>query len=120
MSPLSAYHARGLAVGAALVLLAPAAAGAADFAYSCEGTTITLACEDGKAGACRTVQASDPAWSVACTGHDLGGGVVRLDCRNATPVGGTPVEIHAQARDLGHDLADAVGTATGTTCSLVE
>lgn len=104
-----------------MLLLAPAGAVAADHTFSCEGTTITLACEEGdKAGTCRTAQASDPAWSVACTGHDLGGGMVRVACRNATPVGGTPVEIHAQAGSLARDLADAVGTATGTTCSLVE
>src|SRR5690606_37986062 len=71
MSPFAAYHARGLAVAAAVLLLAPADAGAADYALSCEGTTITLACEDGmKAGTCRTAQASDPAWSVTCAGHD--------------------------------------------------
>ena len=108
------YHV--LAV-AALAWAGPAAAQEV-FSYACEGTSITLACQGGSStGSCLTQAASDPAWDVTCRGHDEGNGRFKMTCRNATEIGGTPVEITFSARDLGKELGEGVGDATGTTCT---
>lgn len=97
----------------------PAQAG--EYRLACEGTTITLSCEDGAdTGNCRTVAASDPAWNVTCRGKDKGNGRFQMDCGNATKVGGTDVELTFSASHLGEELAKAVGDNTGTSCTLAQ
>jgi hypothetical protein len=108
------YHA--LAV-AALIGTAPALA-AEQFSYDCDGTTITMACEGAdQKGSCTTVTASDPTWKVTCKGHDKGNARFIMDCRNATDVGGSPVELEFSANQLGEQLAEGIGDSTGTTCN---
>jgi len=111
------YHVLSVAVLiAGWAWVGPAAAG--ELSYACEGTTITLSCQDGAdTGNCLTQTASDPAWNVTCRGHDEGNGRFKMDCRNATAVGGTPVEITFAGSQLGTQLAEAVGDSTGTTCT---
>lgn len=108
------YHALGVA---ALIGAAPASA-AEQFSYNCNGTTITMACQGAdETGTCSTVTASDATWQVSCTGHDKGNGRFLMDCRNATDVGGSPVELEFNANQLAQQLAQAVGDSTGTVCT---
>ncbi len=108
------YHAL---VAAALIGAAPALADQS-FSFDCGGTTITLSCQGAdKTGSCTTEAASDPTWNVTCKGHEKGNGRFIMDCRNATDVGGSPVEIEFDANQLGQQLAHGVGDSTGTSCT---
>lgn len=118
----ASYHAtlRFARASLACALFAWAApATAEDFSFDCEGTTITLSCEDGaKTGNCRTSAASDPTWNVTCRGHEKVDGKFQMDCRNATDIGGTATELTFPASHLGEQLTEAVSDNTGTSCTL--
>lgn len=113
-----AYHALTPAAFALAMSLCATPGLAAEFSYNCDGTTITMTCEgeDG-AGACRTATASDPAWNVTCKGRIVSTGRIRMDCRNATAVGGSPVQIEYNASQLPQKLAQGIGDSTGTICT---
>ena len=113
-----AYHALTPAAFALAVSLCATPGMAAEYSYNCDGTTITMDCEgqDG-AGRCSTTAASDPAWNVTCKGRIVSTGRIRMDCRNATDVGGSPVQIEYNASQLPQKLAQGIGDSTGTTCS---
>jgi len=91
---------------------------AAEYSYDCDGTAITMDCEgeDGS-GACRPASASDPAWNVTCKGRIVATGRIRMECRNATSIGGSPVQIEYSAAQLPQKLGEGIGDSTGTSCT---
>ena len=111
------YHALALAALAGTCGWTGTAA-AAELAFSCQGTTITLSCQEGPdTGNCVTQSASDPGWNVTCRGFDEGDGRFKMQCSNATAIGGTPVEIKFSSNQFSRELAQAVGDTTGTSCT---